>query len=446
MGNFAPMMRRFISERVRSFRKDCRAGTLVVFGIASPVLALGVAATVEYASLAARRTKLQTAADAAALAGAQQLRLSNSTDGSVDGTVKAVVQGALPPQPDSRMTIASLVGDKRSAVDVTIQEVVPSTLGKLMSLPTMQIGVTASAKISGTTKLCLLTLDASNDRALHLDKDSFLTATGCAVVSNSTDKKGLSADKNARVTASMICSAGGVEDKGAIFDPRPTTDCPAMADPLASIGRPSPALCRSIAQKVTGAVTLWPGTYCLGLTISGNAQATFMPGTYVFDNGPLIVTDTASLIGQNVALYFTGNAGGMRLDPDTTINLTAPRDGPYAGMLMLEDRSLGIPIPLPPGPTGLPVLAPLGSPPMRQYRITSDNAPTLLGTIYLPAGRLIIDAKRPVSDRSAFTVIVARQLELNSGPNLYLNTDYGSTDIPVPDGVGPKTGAVALRR
>ena len=33
---------------------------------------------------------------------------------------------------------------------------------------------------------------------------------------------------------------------------------------------------------------------------------------------------------------------------------------------------------------------------------------------------------------SAYTVIIARQLKLYSGPNLVLNTDYGDTDIPVP--------------
>ena len=76
---------------------------------------------------------------------------------------------------------------------------------------------------------------------------------------------------------------------------------------------------------------------------------------------------------------------------------------------------------------------------MRTYRIVSDNARNLLGTIYLPAGRLVIDAKRPVADRSAYTIIVARQVELFDGPNLYLNTNYSGSDIPVPQGVGPST-------
>ena len=76
---------------------------------------------------------------------------------------------------------------------------------------------------------------------------------------------------------------------------------------------------------------------------------------------------------------------------------------------------------------------------MRTYRIISDNARNLLGTIYLPAGRLVVDAKKPIADRSAYTIIVAKQVELFDGPNLYLNTNYSATDVPVPQGVGPTT-------
>jgi hypothetical protein len=60
---------------------------------------------------------------------------------------------------------------------------------------------------------------------------------------------------------------------------------------------------------------------------------------------------------------------------------------------------------------------------------------------------LYIDANKPIADQSAYTIVVARRVELYSGPNLVLNTDYGGTDVPVPKGVGPVTDqAVALVR
>jgi len=98
--------------------------------------------------------------------------------------------------------------------------------------------------------------------------------------------------------------------------------------------------------------------------------------------------------------------------------------------------------------TGLsitPTPPPLGATKqMRTYRIISNNARTMLGTIYLPAGRLVIDADKPVGDQSAYTVVVAQQVNLYEGPNLYLNANYDATSVPVPKGVGPVTGRLLL--
>ena len=83
---------------------------------------------------------------------------------------------------------------------------------------------------------------------------------------------------------------------------------------------------------------------------------------------------------------------------------------------------------------------------LREYRIISEQARNLLGTIYLPAGRLIIDSKKPIADQSAYTVIIARLVNLYDGPDLVLNARYGATDIPVPNGVGPSSADTLLLR
>ena len=80
----------------------------------------------------------------------------------------------------------------------------------------------------------------------------------------------------------------------------------------------------------------------------------------------------------------------------------------------------------------------------RQHQILSNNARNLLGTIYAPQAQIIIDADKPIADRSAYTVLVVRQLNLYSGPNLVLNTNYGATDVPVPRGVGPYSAKMFL--
>ena len=157
------------------------------------------------------------------------------------------------------------------------------------------------------------------------------------------------------------------------------------------------------------------------------ATARLNPGVYVIRNGPLLVLNDGALIGEHVGFYFDGDLAMMRLDPRSRIDLTAPRDGDMAGFLFFSSRAaLG------------------GALNLRRFRIGSDDARTLLGTIYLRDGVLEVDARRPVADRSAYTVIVARRVEVSAGPDLVLNADYDSTDIPVPNGVGPREGQAFL--
>jgi hypothetical protein len=179
-----------------------------------------------------------------------------------------------------------------------------------------------------------------------------------------------------------------------------------------------------VPRKIDGGTrTLDPGTYCGGLIITNKANVTLRDGTYIMNQGPLIVDKGSSLTGDYVGFYFKGDLATLKFDFDSVISLSAPKVGAMAGLLFYSD----------PG-------ALLGS----KFRIYSDNARRLLGTIYLPKGDLYVDANKPIADQSAYTVIVARTIELYSGPNLVLNANYGATDVPVPQGVGPTGSNIAL--
>lgn len=157
------------------------------------------------------------------------------------------------------------------------------------------------------------------------------------------------------------------------------------------------------------------------------ATARLDPGVYVMKNGPLMVMGHASLIGQHTGFYFVGDLSNMTFAPGSNIDLSAPKDGPMAGFLFFANRVMLT-----------------GNLNLRHFYISSDNARNLLGTIYLRDGVLDVDANRPIADRSAYTVIVARRISVRSGPDLVLNTDYDVTDVPVPDGVGPRPPSAFL--
>jgi hypothetical protein len=336
------------------------------------------------------------------------------------------------------------------SVTVSAQEMYVPKIGAYFWSKAPTIKVSATAKLSGFMPLCLLTLDPSAPAALELEQSAMMTASGCMVYSNSKSSGGLQAKDQATLKAGLVCTAGGkAKTAGATVTPDPVTDCPAMADPLKSRTPPSDTTCQFNHTVVKGVVqTLQPGVYCKGLRITNGADVTLASGVFVIKNGPLIVDKGATLRGTNVGIYLTGPTANLTFAADSTISLSAPKDGPLAGLLIFDDP-MGADAPADP-PYALPIpllgalLGKLFKGPPREHKILSDNARMLLGTIYMPKGRLIIDANKPIADKSAYTVLVVQRIDLHSGPNLILNSDYSATDVPVPHGVGPFGNGVKL--
>jgi Flp pilus assembly protein TadG len=412
---------------LRRLADDRRGGVMMVFAVAMFPILTAVAVAVDMSTWYAERARLQTIADGAALAAARELRIANASAQHVSRVAEGYVLGAVESKGGARPTVAASVGPARNAVLVDVTSPVSPIFTRIMSDRLQTVTVHAEAKVSGALPVCVIGLDPRLDKTLHLDKSARLTAERCAVYSNSSSPQGLRADADATVKAGLICSAGGRFGKGTSFDPAPMTDCPVMPDPLEARQAPAVGSCPSNAagRTVSTNETLSPGLYCGGLHLTDGANVTLLSGVYVIANGALRVDKNARVTGRYTSFYFSGDAAVIDFRPESEISLTAMRDGNLAGLLFFEDPK-----------------APLD----RDFRVASDNARLLLGTIYLPRGNLLVDAKRPVADLSAYTVIVARRLKLSEGPNLVLNTDYSATDIPVPKGVGPGSGQVSLAR
>src|SRR5665647_3990269 len=83
--------------------------------------------------------------------------------------------------------------------------------------------------------------------------------------------------------------------------------------------------------------TLQPGVYCGGLKLTNGAEGILSSGIFIIKNGPLIVDAGASISGTGVGIYLKGSAANLTFDADTTVNLSAPKDGPLAGILIFDD-------------------------------------------------------------------------------------------------------------
>ncbi|TXN04584.1 pilus assembly protein [Methylobacterium sp. WL103] len=451
-----------VQQGAQAFVDDRRGAVAVIFCLAATVLLGLVGGGIDYARLAARRNLLQGAVDAGTLAGGGSLKLALSNTAAVSSVTEQTIRSEAKSPPDRPLTVQVTVATDKTSVAATASENFKLTFGSFVGLSEVKIAVKAQASVVGRMRLCMLALDPAAIGAFNLQKSAQVTATDCALYSNSSAQIGMVGQQNAIAKAQTICSAGGYLGIRANFSPLPQTGCPVIEDPLKDRAAPPIGACASLPfplnllnvfgiKTISTNMTLEPGTYCGGLRITQSAVVTLKPGIYVMKDGPLFVDMTATLTGTDVALYFTGDKAGLLFDKGTTISLSAPTTGIMAGLLMSEERTVTLPI----DPVVLlqalvgvlisPTPAPLSvTKLMRTYRIISDNARTMLGTIYLPSGRLVIDATKPVADQSAYTVIVARQINLYEGPNLVLNANYGATSVPVPKGVGPTSGRLLL--
>lgn len=403
--------------------RDEAGGVAVVFGLSLVPLLGSVGVAVDAGAWYGERTRLQAAVDSAAIAAAREMRIANTTPAQLEEIAKAIAtaaaqaRGFAPADLDVRATVDS----REHSVRLTISKDLDGVFSRILTDAFMEVAVAATARVSGSAPICAIGLDTDAPKTIHLEKSARLDASGCAVYSNSRHTQGLRIDDDARVRAALICSSGGKFGKSAAFEPAPRTDCPPLGDPLAARAQPVVGPCLEHDLVITSDRTLTPGVYCGGIRIRDDAEVTLASGLYVIKDGELRVDD-GSLTGAYVSFFFTGKNAAIDFRRDATIDLSAMRDGEIPGILFFQDRAADLDY---------------------NFKIESDDARNLLGTIYLPRGDLFVNSREPVADRSAFTVIVARRLELSEGPVLTLNTDYDETDIPVPEGVGP-TGDVVL--
>jgi hypothetical protein len=215
-----------------------------------------------------------------------------------------------------------------------------------------------SGSFAGGQTVCLVTgsayvLNTTVSGAATLSGNATLNLPGALVVDSSSPTAVL-ASGNAKVTAAGVLVAGGVSTSGSASVAK--TGTPSVTnDPLASLTPPvTTGLTNYGAVTISGNAApppLNPGVYT-SIQVSGNAVATFNPGTYILRGGGLTVTGNASAKGSDVFFFNAGssysndgatvtdggNFGGITLSGNGTFNLSAPTSGPCYGILIYQAR------------------------------------------------------------------------------------------------------------
>lgn len=393
---------------------------MVIVSLCMVLLLSFLALAVDVGQLFYTKRQLQTAADAAALAGALELKQCGTTpncpvmqtaarsaiteNGLTVGTFLTQCSGAA----GSGLTVElnngpCALGSKdpnrgnANYVEALVSKTQPTLLGGLMGVRSVPLTAQSEAAL-GTPQFCVNVIDPSAGQALLMNGSSNLQAS-CGVIVDSSSNTALLANGNATLTATAVDVHGqDLLNGNPSITPSPQTGYPAQADPLAGTPAPTVGFCTYSNYTVNGnsTATLGPGTYC-GLNINGGATVTFGSGNYIM-NGNAVINGNASITGNSVFFYI--NSGQWIMNGSAHANLVAQTTGTYAGILFYQNKS-----------------------DTSQFILNGDSTSVWQGAIYLPGGNLDLNGG---SNLAAYTILDVDTLTVNGGNTFTIGSDYSS--------------------
>jgi len=430
-------------SRIQSIRRcHPRRGVVVVLIAMMLFVILGVMAIALDGGLVRdNHRRVQGACDAAALAAAAQLFVhypaivkSNYTNYDPGGTAAAAAltsaaYNGFPSGTQSSTTVhippqtGPFIG-KVGYAEVLITYLQDRAFSRVWGSIAIPITTRAVARGRwGGSGIGIFVLDPTARSALNASGQGTVTVTGNAnVVVNSNSSQAVIVSGGGAVTAPGFEIVGGYS--GTLTGPV-TTGMPPQPDPLSYLPTPTVSVNGVMTTKSIGKgntrYTLTPGRYTSMPTFNSGdevilqqASVNSAGGIYFLDGcgfkstGANITMDASTTGG--VMLYnnpsgtslsqqiqITGNSSG-------TVNLSALTSGPYAGILLFENRTATQPI-----------------------SISGSGNFNLTGTFYAPNAQLQITGGGNATIGSQY---ISRTLNLGGGGNITINyTDAGTARI-----------------
>jgi hypothetical protein len=303
---------------------------------------------------------MQNAADAAAMAGADEVAIGGSKSQVVAAARAASAQNGFT---DDTRTFASSsqvsvavyqppqsgpYATSPNAVQVIVSQTQPTYFIRVLGwqnvpVSTLAVGLT----VSGGS--CVYALNPTLSGTMTVTGTSTLNSA-CGIYDNSNSSSALIVSGGGILQAPLVGVVGGTTVNGGGSTP-PSTGIAAFGDPLAWVSQPTVPPCTNYKmQSFSGIV--YPGNYCGGIKINGGVSVTFMPGTYIMNGGGLVILTNATVTGSSVTFFLTGqntsngspNAyGGVQVAGGANVNLSAPcssSSGGIEGMLFFQDRAM----------------------------------------------------------------------------------------------------------
>lgn len=463
-----------VQSGLRRLRGD-ESGSVLAYMVVVPVLAGAIAIGVETGSLYYTKHQMQGATDAAALAASVDLiasptnttaaaadaRYETQRAGFTDGVNNVSVAVNVPPTSGTHTS-------SQNAVEVIVTKTKTLSFGSVLnswlgardcaamqqigqggsgtSCPQTSSGFTLKSRsvvvpIASTTTTtttttnvssvgCIVALTPNNEQGVTFS--SFNNFNGdCTIMTNatatgtspSTASIGMSNFNNA--TLKSVYTRGSFAAASynhlTLTTAAQTTQATAIVDPYSSLATPSPGACTYTNYRAPSgnSVTLSPGTYCGGLTVSSNSNVYFTAGTYYVTNGDLVISSDNNVSCSNctngagvtfVLTQTSGNnsdIGGVSITSQNNVTLSAPSSGTYAGIVFYQDRRATV---------GTMTST------SKIFALSSLNNATLSGAIYFPNNLITISSinNTGANSTTGCSVWIGRYINFSSYNNNWI--------------------------
>ena len=389
-----------------------QSGQALILTAAMLPLLIGVTGlAVDVGMLYHHKRRMQTAVDAAAMAGGGEMMRNRFAQIVASGRAGSAANGFA----HGGTTTVNIyhppitgyyVGNVRF-VEAQLTQPSPTYFMQVFGWDEVTIVARAVAGAGANGEYCVYVLDPSMNDAVLASSNAVLNAN-CGIMVNSSDNSALRSSSNSSVTASHISVTGNYVDAGGLITPTPEIEVPAAPDPLAYLQPPPVGTCNHTNFLVTGGVvTTSPGVYCKGIKVVAGAQLILNPGMYVVRGGGLELQAGAKLSGDGVTIFLTAATGypygTVSFQSGSQVQLKAPTTGPYAGILFYQDPNAGS----------------SGS----THHMESHTASYMEGALYFPTQ--VVKLHSQTSPEAHYTLVVARSIDMMSSANFQIRSDYG---------------------
>jgi hypothetical protein len=336
-----------------SSKAKCRRGAVapLIAICLIPVLSL-VAIALDGGLLLDQRRSCQAAADAAALAAAEDLFWNWQANSGLDpsGTANAaalanaaangynndgvtsVVTVNIPP------TSGSFAG-KAGYAEVIIQFNQKRGFSGIFASGDMPVRARAVGRGQWTAfNAGIVILHPTAANALYANGNGRTIVKGANIIVDSNNSMAAATVGNSFVTDSgkAIYITGSNPGYSGNFEATMLTNQNPVPDPLAYLPAPDPSTMTFQTVPSGDNITLQPGRYSGGISLSSSTSATMQPGIYYMDGGGFSVSGSASVSGSGVMIYSTA---GLNISGSGSATLSAPTTGTYKGISYFQSRT-----------------------------------------------------------------------------------------------------------